>query len=110
MSKLFYDHLVVFEDLEKQIDKVASSKEEKDELWEMVDGLVHHKALDTILSKLPLSLHEEFLDKFHSHPHDEAILDYLKDKVGGAIEDILRQELGNLAFEIIEEIASSKGK
>lgn len=104
MSKLFFDHLIVLTEVDKKIKKVASSVEEKEELWGLVDEMVHHKAFDVILGKLPRDNHEEFLEMFHAHPHDEVMLfDYLKNKIDQNIEEILRAEFGDLAYEIIKE-------
>ncbi|MEK7111757.1 MAG: hypothetical protein AAB875_00355 [Patescibacteria group bacterium] len=110
MSKLFFDHLLVYEEVEKGIDKIAKTHEERDELWKIVDELVHHRALGFILDKLPRAHHEEFLEKFHQSPQDEALFAYLKEKIGDNIEELLRQELGNLAYELLEEISGTKQK
>lgn len=110
MSKIFYDRLIVYEEVEKGIKKVAKTSEERDELWKIVDELVHHKAMGFILGKLPQKHHEEFLERFHKAPYDEALFDFLKEKVGGNIEELLRQELGGLSFELLTEILGSKQK
>jgi hypothetical protein len=104
MSRLFFDHLIVFDDVEKEVNALASTKEEKDELWSLVDELIHHRALGYVLDKLPRKHHEEFLVKFHESPHDESLFDYLKEKIGENIEEILREELGGLAFEILQDL------
>ncbi|OGM75673.1 hypothetical protein A2210_02975 [Candidatus Woesebacteria bacterium RIFOXYA1_FULL_40_18] len=104
MSKLFFDHLVSLEDVEKEIKKVATSKEEKEELWGLVDEIMHHKVMGCILDKLPRDNHEEFLEMFHKHPHDETLIDYLQEKIGENIEELIKGEIGNLAFEILNEI------
>ena len=110
MAKIFYDHLIVYEEVEKGIDKVAKSQEERDELWQIVDELVHHRALGFILARLPRAHHEEFLEKFHQAPYDEGLLDCLKEKIGENLEELLREELGGLAYELLEEITGSKQK
>ncbi|MFZ5932601.1 MAG: hypothetical protein ACOYT7_00735 [Patescibacteria group bacterium] len=110
MSKIFYDHLVIYEEIEKSVALVAKTPEEKEELWQLVDEMVHSRALDFILGKLPRSYHEEFLEKFHLAPHDAGLFDYLKEKIGENIEDLLKQELGSLAFEILSEISPGKKK
>ena len=108
MSKLFFDHLIVFEELEGKIDSVAKNQEERDELWAIVDELVHHKALGLVLDKLPAKFHKEFLEKFHQAPYDEGLLDYLKEKIGENIEELLRQELGNLAYDLLADFSQAK--
>jgi hypothetical protein len=108
MSKLFFDHLVEFEEIEKQIKKVAKTSEEREELWGLVDEIIHHKVIGCILDKLPRQHHEEFLELFHKSPHDEELLfGYLRKKVGDNIESLIKQEIGGLASELLEEIKSS---
>lgn len=104
MSKLFFDHLIVLEEVNVFINKNAQTREEKEELWGLVDEIVHHKVFDLILGKLPEENHQEFLKLFGSHPHDEGLLDYLKQKVGENIEDLIRQEIGDLSASLLEEL------
>ena len=106
MSKLFFDHLISFEEVELTIKKFTSTKEEKEELWQIVDEMVQHRVLDFILGKLPEKEHEDFLTKFHAAPYDEGIINYLKEKIGQNIEELIRQEIGSLAYEILEELGS----
>ncbi len=108
MSKLFFDHLVELKEIEKQIKKVAKSQEEKEELWGLVDEMVHHKVMGCILDKLPKDNHEEFLGLFHKSPHDgELIFAYLRKKIGDNIEELIRQEIGDLSTDILKDISSS---
>lgn len=109
MSKLFFDHLIVLREVDVFIKETAKTPEEREELWGLVDEIVSHKAIEKILDKLPRKHHEEFLDMFHKSPHDEELLfGYLKEKVGENIEEILKQELGGLAYELLEDIKASK--
>jgi len=104
MSRLYYDRIIVLEDVERQIGLVAQSPEEKSELWEIVDEMVHHRVLGCILNRLSTKHHQEFLEKFESAPYDESLFDYLKEKIGDNIEELIKQEIGGLAFEILQEI------
>lgn len=108
MSKLFFDHLVVLEEVEAEIKKTSQTKEERDELWELIDEMLHHRVLDTILDKLHHSHHEEFLEKFHRAPHDENLIDYLKEKIGENIEELIKAEIGELAFGILSDLREKK--
>lgn len=109
MSKLFFDHLLELNELDHEIKKIAKTREEREELWALVDEIIHHKALGCILDRLPRDNHEEFLEMFHKSPYDEGLLiGYLKEKVGENIEEILKTELGSLAFELLREIKPSK--
>lgn len=104
MSKIFYDRLISLEEVEIHISKVAKSSEEKEELWDLVDSIVHHKVIGAILGKLPQTSHQEFLDKFHKAPYDETLFDYLKEKIGPDVEELIRAEIGDLAYEILKEL------
>lgn len=108
MSKLFFDHLIILEEVDDEIKKVAKSKEEKDELWQLVDEMVHHKVLGCVLDNLPAKYHHEFLEKFHLAPYDEGLIDYLKEKIGANIEELIKQEIGSLAFELLDELRGKK--
>jgi mRNA-degrading endonuclease RelE of RelBE toxin-antitoxin system len=109
MSKLFFDHLIYMEEVEFEIKKTASSKEEQEELWGLVDEIVVHKVIGKVLDKLPRKHHEEFLELFHKSPHDEEIIfGYLKSKAGENIEVVLKEELENISSDILNEIKSSK--
>lgn len=104
MSKIFYDKLLTLEQIDLKIKKIAKTKEEKEEMWALIDEIIHHKALGCVLDKLPRENHDEFLSLFHNSPHDEELLfGYLRSKIGENIEDIMRQELGDLAYEILKD-------
>jgi|SRR6185369_13654172 len=104
MSKLFFDHLLSLDKLDREIKKIAKTQEEREELWLLVDEIIHHKVFEVILDKLPRDNHEEFLEMFHKAPHDEQFLfNYLKQKIGDNIEEILREELGNITYEVLKD-------
>lgn len=104
MSKIFYDHLIILEEVELVIKKTVSSKEEKEELWRLVDEIIHHRVFDRILGLLPKIHHEEFLGKFHAKPHDLELISYLKEKSGKDVEVIIKTEIMALSSEILKEI------
>lgn len=110
MSKIFFDHLIELETVEAEIKKASKTPEEKEELWSIVDDIVNHKILEFILDKLSIQNHSEFLEKFHQAPHDTDLINYLSEKIGENIEELLRQELGNLAYELLEDIKKSNRK
>lgn len=109
MSKVYYDHyLVVLKDVDKYIKEATETPEEKEELWQLVDEIVHHRVLGCVLDNLPGEHHEEFLDKFHEAPHDLTLMDYLKEKITDNIEELIKQEIGGLATELLEELQERK--
>lgn len=94
MSKIFYDELLDLSDVEKYINKVSTTPEEKEELWAIVDELVHHKVFGCILEKLHPDFHEEFIDMFKSNPYDESIIQYLDEKIENDVEELIRNQIG----------------
>ncbi len=80
MSKVFYDHLIVIGDIIEEIEILQISDSEKDSARKMVDEIVHHQVLDTILMMLPSSFHKEFLARFHECPFALEHLVYLENR------------------------------
>jgi|SRR3989344_9252693 len=114
MSKIFYDHLVVFEEIESVIREVSSIPEEKEELWKLVDDIVHHKVMIAILDNLPIEHHEEFLNRFHELPHHESHITYLNQRIlnetDDDIEKIIKKEIQSLEKDLIKEVKSLQKK
>jgi hypothetical protein len=108
MSKLFFDHLVELKEVDRQIKKVAKTAKEREELWGMVDEIVHHKVIGCILDKLPREHHEEFLEIFHKSPHDQDLLiGYLRSRISDNIEDLIKQEIGDFSADLLQDLKSS---
>jgi len=108
MSKVFYDRLIVLENFGKEVKKMTSSKEEEFEIWNLVDDILGHKVIDMILDKLPLKFHDQFIEKFLDAPFDESIFDFLKEKTQDNIEELIKQEIGDLAFNLLEDIKEKR--
>lgn len=109
MSKVFYDHLIVIEDLEDKLRGVEDT-EEKEELHRLIDEMIHHRVLGCILDHLPREHHEEFLEKFHAAPYDDSLIDYLQKKTPQEvdIEEKIRTEVAKLKKELLKEIKKKK--
>ena len=107
MSKLYYDRLIVFEEVEREVKKIAKTPEEKEELWREIDEIIHHKLMGCVLEKLPRKHHHDFLEKFEKAPQDEGLFKFLTEKVGGDIEEFLKTEMSKLKTELLQLI---KGK
>ncbi len=104
MSKIFYDHLIILEEVDLEIKKISQSSEEREELWRIVDELVHYNVLICILERLPKEHHGDFLERLHASPHDERIINFLNEKVGDNIEKILEEKIKSLEKDILKEI------
>lgn len=105
MSKLFFDNLADFKEVDLIIKKTAETPEERDELRHLVDGIINNKVLEKVLDKIPEGSHEEFLALFHKCPHDEiAIFEYLNGKTGRDIGKELEKELKGISSDILQEL------
>lgn len=110
MSKLFYDHLISFEDLEEIMRGHELDFEEKEELHQLVDEMIHHRILGCILDHLPQNHHEEFLERFHQAPYDETLIIFLQEKTPKEvdIEKKIKEEVEKLKSELLLEIKRKK--
>lgn len=106
MSKIFYDHLIILPVLEAEIKSIAETEEEKQELWQIVDEIIHHRILELLLDTLDREHHDEFLERFHEAPHDEIHIHYLDKKVDENISELIEEKIGKMEREIINEIKS----
>jgi len=104
MSRIFYDYLISLEKIEIEIKKTVELPEEREELWQIVDEILHHRIISVILDKLPQEHHLEFLENFHSAPHAESHINYLSERVVEDIEELIKKEAEKLTNEIIEEV------
>lgn len=109
MSKIFYDHLVVREEIIAELDKHKIAIEEREELVELIDENIHIRILDVILTSLPKEKHGHFLKKFHKAPHDPDLLEDLKKEVADIEERIVR-EAKKVKAELLAEILRARKK
>lgn len=101
MSKVFYDDIVDLAKVEKQIKKIAKSPEEREELYGLVDEIVHHKVLGCIMDKLPSEHHDEFLKELGKRPHDVGLIQYLSERIAGDVTEFIRAEVHKLTVELL---------
>jgi hypothetical protein len=110
MSKIFYDHLVVFEEIDVELDKLSLEKEEREEIEDLIEDIIHHRVIDKILRCLPTQHHKEFLDKFHTRPYDARLIEYIDQKISDSIEKHIKEEVEKVKKEILADIRSVKKK
>jgi hypothetical protein len=107
MSKLFFDHLLELKQIDKKIKEVSKTPEEREELWRIVDEIIHHKIMGCVLDNLPIEHHHEFLEIFHGNPHSQKIIfDYLKTKGLGNFEELLKGEIVAWEKDLIKEFGN----
>ena len=102
MSKIFYDHLINFSKIEAIIKESTSSSDEKEELWKIVDEIIHHNVMGCILDNLDAKHHAEFLEKFEKAPFDDQIILFLEERS--------RKKMSEKIVETVQRIETEKLK
>ena len=110
MSKIFFDKLVSVKQVEKYIAKLTETVEERHELWQLVDEIVHHRVLHCVLNELPKKHHKEFLVKLYEAPHDEDLLAYSQKKITKDISEFIKLEVQSIENEILKDLQTSRKK
>ena len=108
MSKIFYDNFLDLGKIDKAIKKVSHTNDEKIELWQIVDEIVHYRVMSCVLDNLPKEYHREFLELFQNAPYDEELLDYLKKKIGKDVKLLIHEVVAVLVFEIVGKMGVGK--
>lgn len=101
---------MALEKVEKELAKVATNKEERQDLERIVDEYVHHRMMGCILDKLPREHHEQFLTQFSEAPHHEGLWKFLQEKVPDDIEMFLRSEVTKIGEELLAIIRPKTSK
>ena len=109
MSKIFWDDFVSLKKVNKFIKTSGVSNEEKEELWKIVDEIVHHRVMGCILDNLPGHHHSDFLEKFHNAPFDPGLHTFLNVKSGQDFKKLISSEIEKLEDEIIKELRRDNG-
>lgn len=104
MSRVFYDHLTIFDKFAPMVGRHLSTPIEREEMWHIIDEITHHKVLGHILEKLPTVHHEEFLHKFAKAPHDGNIITFLEEKIGENFQELLASDLVLFEEELLQII------
>ncbi len=104
MSKLFYDHLIVIEEIVAVLGEHKVSAKDKAKILELMDATLQHEILDVIFSYLPREKHEEFLKKFHGAPHDPTLMQYLKGNCTVNIELAILDRANKTKAKLLKEV------
>jgi hypothetical protein len=110
MSRVFYDHLIEFEEIVADLDEYELDEIERREIMDLADELLHQQALSLILDHLPPDRTHDFLGHFHECPYDQVLLEFLKKEIIEDIEEIIRLQAQKIKKEILAEINKSKMK
>ena len=97
MSTLFYDHLIVIEELEAVVGK-------NKKILALCDQILQQEILDVIFTYLPREYHEEFLIKFHANPADAKLLDYLNAHAAVNVELAILDRANKTKKKLLAEV------
>ncbi len=104
--KIFYDHLVIREDISKELRNYNLTVEEHIEILKSSDEMIHLEVLDVILTSLPKEKHHEFLEKMHAAPQDKKLLEY----VSLEVQEEIKTRADKVKKQILSEIKRSQKK
>ncbi len=109
MTKLFYDHLIIIEEIVAVLVEHKLSKKEQEEILDLVDQTMHQEILATIMHHLPKDHHERFLIHLHATPGDKKIMEFVKEKSGVDIEKEILKTADRVKRNVLKEIEAAKG-
>lgn len=107
MTKVFYDHLILIEDIIVSLDTHGVPVSEKRSLLTFIDETIHSYVLDTILTHLPKEHHEHFLFEFTRAPHQPSLLDFLKKKTKVDIEQEIKKTVEHVKKKVLKDLEDS---
>lgn len=96
MAKKSLDHL---------IKKHAKTQEEKEELWRIVDEIIHHRIIGCILDNLDQKHHQELIDNVQKNMTTEELIKFLEEKSGKNMSERIRNTITELKSEILQELS-----
>ena len=106
MGKVFYDHLVAFEEIHAELGKYDLTIEEREEIISLSDQHLHHSVIYVILKSLPTDKHKSFLEDFYKSPHSPDLLKYLNNEAQKEIKKLAKL----IKEDIVKEIRRSAKK
>ncbi|MEK7521814.1 MAG: hypothetical protein AAB599_03380 [Patescibacteria group bacterium] len=104
MSKVWYDHLIILEEVEIELGKLELDREEKRELEHLIEEMTHHRVMDRVLTHLPKQHHKEYLKRFANSPHDPGLIHYLNERIEESVEEHVKDEMKKLKKEILSDL------
>lgn len=108
MSKIFYDHLLVINEITAEFDRQGLDPKDRQEFLTVIDETLHNHVLDVILTHLPREHHESFLDRFHKAPHDPELLSYIQELTVVDIEKAIAERIKEVKLKTLVAIKRAK--
>lgn len=108
--KLFYDHLVMIDDVVSEIELLEVDVSTKEKAKKTVDEIINHHIFIHILNLLPSKHHEEFLKRFHKKPHDITHLNFIQRNIQVDIQSEIILLSQKVKRELKKEIKKHRKK
>jgi len=78
-TKMFYSHLVDLSDLVVKLECLKLDEQEREEIVDLIEDILHHRILDSLLDVIPPEHHEGFLERMIEDPTDPQLIAHLKE-------------------------------
>ncbi len=108
MSLLFYDRWLDLERLERKVKKCVGKNEDFAEICQIIDEIIHHRIILSILKVLPQEHHRDFALLIAKNPAGDEILDFLKDKAKEDIMKVVKEAILILTLELTDIFSANK--
>ena len=105
MAPLFFDHLVIKEEIIEIINNKPEPDNQKGKALQLIDDILYQGIVSHILEKLDPGHHETFLTQVHERPYDPELIAYLKKHIGPDIEDDIRAAGNKIVKKIIKDLS-----
>lgn len=110
MSKIFYDHLIVIEEVTVALDGYKLTRQERQELLSLIDQTINQEILDVILTCLPKEKQTEFLERFHRMPHDPGLLPFIKEHSPVNVELAILGRANEVKRKLLKTVRAHQSK
>jgi hypothetical protein len=107
MNKIFYDHLIIIEEITEILTTHELTRDEYQQILDLIDKTMHMEILQSILKHLPGQHHEEFLTKLHAIPNDIGLMNYLKEHTVVDIEKVILMTANKVKKHVLKEIQAA---
>lgn len=104
MSKLFYDHLIVMEEVVAVLAAHHLGQKEQAQILSLMDQTLQHEILDIIFTYLPEDVHGEFLQRFHASPGDPQLMQFIRDHADVNIELAILDRANKTKTKLLKEV------
>ena len=108
MTAHIFDNLTEVEEIITEVDIHYLDALDREELVDLIKKILHHHALDTVLTHLPADKHEQFLTQYHQDPANQELLTWLKQEIKTDVAVAIKDQTKKIKAEILAEIKKAR--